>query len=427
MGLRLLLLLVMTVLLLIPQVLISLLVDDRSTTAARAAREIAEPWGEEQTLCGPLISVPYYVKDKESCGFEEYMAFFQPDSVTIAVRAIPEERTRGIFSVLLYRTKIEVRGVFTGIDKTLFPANEWIEWDEMKLVQPVKDVVGLKAIPKVQLRDTTLLLESSNRVDGMAPDWSTLSSPLRVRKDGRYEFSYEYAVNGSQELNFHPSAAITNVDLSLLWDKPSFVGKFLPDERTLTDSLTTAHWTVLSANTSQSLSWAVKSDRSYYSEYGSNDRFSSSEEFGVKLLMGIDHYDKVERAVKFAVLMIVFTFLTFFFTDSLLKKPIPMIGYVLTGLAILLFYTLLLSISEYINFGLSYLIAAGAITVMISLYMHGFIKRLKPVLICAGILVILYTFLYIILQMANFPLLVGSLFLFLVLSVVMYLSQRLEW
>ena len=327
---------------------------------------------------------------------------------------------------MLYRTKIEVRGVFTGIDKTLFPANEWIEWDEMKLVQPVKDVVGLKAIPKVQLRDTTLLLESGNRVDGMAPNWSTLSSPLRVRKDGRYEFSYEYAVNGSQELNFHPSAAITNVDLSLLWDKPSFTGKFLPDERTLTDSLTTAHWTVLSANTSQSLSWAAKANRSYY-DYESDNVFSSSEEFGVKLLMGIDHYDKVERAVKFAVLMIVFTFLTFFFTDSLLKKPIPMIGYVLTGLAILLFYTLLLSISEYMNFGLSYLIAAGAITVMISLYMHGFIKRLKPVLICAGILVILYTFLYIILQMANFPALVGSLFLFLVLSVVMYLSQRLEW
>lgn len=426
MGLRLLLLLVMTVLLLIPQVLISLLVDDRSSTAARAARKIAEPWGEEQTLCGPLISVPYYVKDKESCGFEEYMAFFQPDSVTIAVRAIPEERTRGIFSVLLYRTKIEVRGVFTGIDKTLFPANEWIEWDEMKLVQPVKDVVGLKAIPKVQLRDTTLLLESSNKVDGMVPNWSTLSSPLRARKDGRYEFSYEYAVNGSQELNFRPSAAITNIDLSLLWDKPSFVGKFLPDERTLTDSLTTAHWTVLSANTSQSQSWAVKANHSYY-DYESDNVFSSSEEFGVKLLMGIDHYDKVERAVKFAVLMIVFTFLTFFFTDSLLKKPIPMIGYVLTGLAILLFYTLLLSISEYMNFGLSYLMAAGAITVMISLYMHGFIKRLKPVLICAGILVILYTFLYIILQMANFPLLVGSLFLFLVLSVVMYLSQRLEW
>ena len=214
--------------------------------------------------------------------------------------------------------------------------------------------------------------------------------------------------------------------MRLKWGNPSFTGRFLPEEREVTDSLTTARWSVLYVNTPLEQEWI--SDGDY--EYGSTrslDYDDSAATFGVTVLAGVDIYQKVYRAVKYGVLMILFTFLTFFFIDSIAKRRVPMIGYVLTGLAILLFYTLLLSVSEYLPFGWSYLIAAGAITIMISLYLRGFVQSKYPTLICAGILAILYTFLFVILQMESFPLLVGSLFLFIVLGLIMWLSQKLEW
>lgn len=427
MGIRLLILLGMAVVLLIPQSLILYLVHDRGEVAEEAALSIAEPWGKKQVVAGITLIVPYTVKsDRSDRKVDQMYAFFQPDSLQIGSVVLPEIRHRGVYESVVYHSELTVQGSFRPLNRDIIPSDATVNWNEASILCPVSDLVGLKSLIQVRMNDSVYELEPGALRYNISLGSPALSCPIRITPGRSLHFAYNYNLNGSERLYFAPTARVTNVDMRLKWGNPSFTGRFLPEERTVTDSLTTARWSVLYVNTPLEQEWISDGDYDYGSAR-SLDYDDSDATFGVTVLAGVDIYQKVYRAVKYGVLMILFTFLTFFFIDSIAKRRVPMIGYVLTGLAILLFYTLLLSVSEYLPFGWSYLIAAGAITIMISLYLRGFVQSKYPTLICAGILAILYTFLYVILQMESFPLLVGSLFLFIVLGLIMWLSQKLEW
>ena len=149
--------------------------------------------------------------------------------------------------------------------------------------------------------------------------------------------------------------------------------------------------------------------------------------FGVKLLLPIDEYQKTMRTAKYAIMFIALTFLAFFMTEILNKKILHPIQYLLVGFALLVFYTLLLSISEYIPFNQAYLIASAAIVLLIGAYTKGMLKSNLIALIISGILVLLYGFLFIILQLQDYALLLGSIGLFVILAIVMYLTRYIDW
>jgi len=221
-------------------------------------------------------------------------------------------------------------------------------------------------------------------------------------------------LNGSSAISFIPIGQQTDVTVKGQWQSPSFIGSFSP-ESTIDNKQFSASWRILSFNRDIPLTWSDND----IADLGSNS-------FGVNLIETVDHYQQNMRSAKYALMFIALTFIVFFFVEIFTKKPIQFFQYVLVGIALILFYSLLLSLSEQIGFGWAYLTASAATIAMITVYFYSLIKQRLVTFILAGILIVLYAFLYIILQIEDFALLFGSIFLFLILGVIMFVSNKIK-
>lgn len=436
MGMRLVLLGVMALVLLLVSLLIYPLVSDRTDNARRAVESIAAPWGRAQTISGPMVVVPYALGTEDGRIVRKSMAFM-PDSLAIEAEVDPEERSRGIYKALLYRAEATVGGSFKGLQAAQFPTDaKKIYWGEASLQYGVSDLVGLKSFVQCDAGSATLMLDKvTNKTPEMLPFPAALTSSIdsSIVKQG-FPFRLRVALNGNETISFCPMGRTTDVSMRLRWGTPSFVGRFLPDTREVGDTLTTASWRVLSINHQIPASFSFdeekrSSDDNYRYEYGRYEYDSevASGEFAVKLLQPVSHYKQVDRAVKYAILLIVFTFLTIFFCDYFAKKNIPLFAFLLVGVAVLLFYTLLLSLLELMSFGWAYILSGLAVVGLATAYLYGFLRDRTFTLIGGGVMLLLYGMMYLLLTLENLPLLVGSIFLFIVLAVVMRLSLKMRW
>lgn len=222
-------------------------------------------------------------------------------------------------------------------------------------------------------------------------------------------------LNGSSAMHFIPVGEHTAVTVNGTWPSPSFVGSFSPQSNIQNDHFT-ATWSVLSFNRNIPSSWSDDEEIEL-----------SQNSFGVNLISMLDMYQQNMRTIKYAFMFIALTFIAFFFVELYTKKSIHYFQYVLVGVALILFYSLLLSLSEQIGFGWSYLIAAIATTTMIIVYFHSIIRQRNSTILLTGILIGLYTFLYILLQIEDYALLIGSIFLFVILGIIMYFSNRIHF
>ncbi len=423
-SIKLILLAVMAILLLIPQFFIELLVDSRRTYSEEVQGDIAQSWGREQVV-RPLWLTLDVIKSAHAAKQEKYVAFFQADSAYINVKMTTSKRQRGFYSATLYHAIVSVDGYFssTRLREELQEAGYKGEdvSSSANLCTAIDAPLGLKSDLKVKMGDREYSLRS--RSLSSITGGTNFSASIDLNHDSLGKFSYTYEFNGYKDLSFEVLSSSMQVDLELQYPSPAFLGDYIPDDFTISkEGLTKAHWKLMSG----ACLFPKLSQREAGSRYYEFDD-DSPKVFSVRTQFTDVYYRAIERSLKYAILIIIFTFLTFFFTDTLSKTNMPMIGYLLTGFAIMLFYTLLLSISEYISFGWAYLITSFAIIAMIGVYFWSFVRSYRATGLCVGILAILYTFLYIILQMDTFPLLVGSVFLFIVLGLVMYLSRKLTW
>jgi inner membrane protein len=241
--------------------------------------------------------------------------------------------------------------------------------------------------------------------------------PSKIRNAGAavYKFSFKLNLNGSQNIQFVPVGRTTDISVKSTWTSPSFSGAFLPDVRDVTYRGFDASWKILDLNRGYPQSWLGNT----YNVYSSAS--------GVELLAGVDGYMKTTRSAKYALLIIALTFLVFFFAEISVKKKIHPVQYILVGLALVLFYALMISISEVAGFGLAYLIASIATIGLITLYAKSVLANNKMAWVQGAILAFLYLFIYIILQLEDYALLIGSVFLFLILATVMYVSRKIAW
>jgi inner membrane protein len=207
----------------------------------------------------------------------------------------------------------------------------------------------------------------------------------------------------------------TTVKLSSTWPDPSFVGNFLPAHHETSQEGFDASWKILHLNRNYPQKWT-----------GSNNQVEAST-FGVKLLVPVDEYQKNMRTAKYAFMFIGLTFLSFFMIELLNKKLIHPIQYLLIGFSLLVFYTLLLSFSEQMVFKYAYMISSVATIGLITSYTRGVLKDTLQTGIILLILVLLYAYLYIVLQLQDLALMIGSIGLFIILSLVMYLTRKVDW
>ena len=273
---------------------------------------------------------------------------------------------------------------------------------------------------------------------------SGFNAEVLINKKANYKFSMQLDLNGSFALNFAPLGKTTTVNLTSSWNNPSFDGAFLPDTRTITEEGFSADWKILHLNRNYPQQWIGSANPiNLFSETGLEpsrfdnkfDYYDESSDlnnvndysFGVKLLLPVDAYQKSMRAIKYVIMTLVLTFVTFFFVEVFNKKKIHPVQYLLVGFAVCIFYLLLLSLSEHLAFGLAYLIASLATILLISFYSKTVFDNSKQSKVLGGILVLMYGFFYTLLQLQDYALLVGSIGLFAVLAIVMMLSRKIDW
>jgi inner membrane protein len=225
-------------------------------------------------------------------------------------------------------------------------------------------------------------------------------------------------LSGGGSLSFLPLGDETTVTLASAWPAPSFTGAFLPTERTVSADGFTARWTVPSMARPFPQAWRA-------GEVDTGVLFGSS--FGASLMAPVDVYQKVTRSVKYGALFLLLPFLVFFLFEVLGGLRVHPLQYLLVGFAECLFYLLLLSLAEHLPFVAAYLAAAGAATLMVTLYASAVLHSWRRALLLAPALAAAYGFLYTTLQSEDFALLIGSIGLFVILGLVMVLTRRVDW
>jgi inner membrane protein len=119
--------------------------------------------------------------------------------------------------------------------------------------------------------------------------------------------------------------------------------------------------------------------------------------------------------------------LVFFFIEIFQSAGIHPIQYILVGIALVVFYTLLLAFSEHIAFNAAFLLSALATVLLISMYVRAILRSVKMSLFIAGLLSMLYIFIFVIIQLEDLALLIGSIGVFIILGLVMYFSRKIDW
>ncbi len=234
-------------------------------------------------------------------------------------------------------------------------------------------------------------------------------------KNNLYSFEMDLLVNGLDNLEFLPIGKTTDVTVKSIWNNPSFAGAYLPTSRKVTETGFTANWTVNYFNRAFPQLWNENAYRVFPSA------------FGVKLLVPVDEYQKTMRTSKYGIMIIVLTFLSFFMIELFGKKAIHPIQYLLIGLTLIIFYSLLLAISEYLSFDISYLISALLVILLISFYVLSVYKSSRIGAVIFSALAVFYGLMYTILQLQDYSLLAGNIALFVLLASVMFFTRKINW
>ena len=424
---KVLLVFVLSLILLIPQGMISSLIWERQSVQESAILEVSEKWGGEQVFGGPYISVPFKekreeweeIKDgREQAVRKEVKIFYDdhqwvvlPSHLKIHVKVMPEIRQRGIYQVVVYRSQSVLSGTLTmprpmdlGIDSTL------IDWNKARWIFTLPDPKGIETAD-LQINNQSLTLVSGeipNNQRGISAKMDGLKQGLSMN------FQMNLDINGSQTLSFVPLGKTTEVHVEGAWPSPSFNGQFLPDSSQIGQSFS-AWWKILHLNRSFPETW--KDDT--YQVY--------EDTFGLSLFSPVDHYQKSHRSVKYAYMFIVLTFIALFFMEMWQKIFVHPMQYLLTGLALVIFYALLIALSEHWRFNWAYGVSSVATVALIGGYIRGILHSTKLASMMVGILTILYTFIFIILQQEDYALLMGSIGMFLILGIIMYFSRKIDW
>lgn len=404
--------------LLIPTSMVKSLIYEREMRQRGVVGEISSKWGNAQTITGPLLTIPYkeyYTNEKGQRRYHIEYAHFLPEDLNISGILNTELRYRGIFKAVVYNSPLDISGRFTFPPfEKLNIREENVIWSRASMSLGISDLRGIKDQIDAKVNNQALIMDPGLETTDIF--CSGISSKITQPEKGKdIAFDFKINLNGSREIEFVPVGKLTNVAIRSKWKSPSFDGAFLPAERKIDENGFSATWKVLHLN------------RNFPQQWKGNKYKVSDSSFGVLLYIAADVYQKSERMTKYAVMFIVFTFTAFFFSEVMNRKRIHPIQYLLIGFAITIFYTLLISISEHINFDAAYIISAVAVIGLITAYSFSILKSRQLSLTVCGILVSLYTYLYILLQLEDYALVMGSVGLFAVLGSVMYVTRRINW
>jgi inner membrane protein len=399
----------LVLLLQIPVGIIAHTIDERRTTRGEAIAEVTRTWGGAQELIGPILNVPFAERWKDPEGKEHEriaVRHFLPHTLVVRGQVEAEVRRRGIFEVPLYVASLHLEGTFR-------IASEELLWQRATLSFGISDPKAIRSISPLALGARSVEWEPGPSGAEMLS--SGVSAPLAVAPT---TFSFDVTLAGSGRLSVVPTGSDTSVSLASGWPDPGFDGAWLPIERAVSDAGFRAEWRVSRISRSFPSTWT--------NGQVDQQRLSAGA-LGVNLLSPVDTYRTNDRAVKYALLFLGLTFLCVTLFELLGRLRVHPIQYLLVGLALCLFYLLLLPLSEQLGFLRAYLIAAGATVWLVTMYVRFVLASAGRALTIGAILSGLYGFLYVLLQIQDYALLVGSVGLFAALGTVMWITRRVDW
>lgn len=416
----------------IPLQMIDGLIRERQFLRDEVVRGIADNSAYSQTLSGPILTIPYvriknvWRTDKETNEGqvvqieEKGRLVFPPEVFNVEGTLKTETRNRGIYEAQLYHVDSRVVGHFIVPDHYGIKEDyDQYRFDEPYLTLGITDVRGISNDMKLQMNGRTLDFAPGpgNSLYRHGVHVSLPSNEVQFGK--RLDYAFDLKLKGTSSLNVVPVGRDSRLTLQGDWPHPSFTGNFLPNERQVTDNGFTAVW--------QTSFFATNMNDRIVSCYGEECSSLTDDYFKVDLVNPVDQYLKTYRAIKYALLIIVLTFAGFFLFEILKGLTLHPIQYALVGLALAVFYLLLLSLSEHIGFNLAYLASSAACILLIGFYLTGILESLMSGTLFSGLFALLYALVFLLISREDYTLLIGAVLSFCSLALFMLLTRRLDW
>lgn len=422
-------------------------IAERSAFHDQAVQSIAADSVHEQSVIGPLLVIPYNddfdvteqttVDNKQQSVVTHQtvsrLRIVYPDKLNISGNVAVEQRYRGIHQVPVYSGEHDFGGTFALPKMESLEhsnANSRLTIGQPYLALAIDDVRGLHQIPTLSWDGAATEFQQGTAITAIPNGIHAPIDALDLRSGANASFSFKLKLDGIKRLAITPIGKNNDITLHSPWPHPEFSGRFLPSasDRVIDANGFTAKWSIpsLATNVQPQLS-AIIQDSVGKSNIANNQLAAAIDNFDVSFIEPVNIYSQSDRAIKYGLLFIGLTFAAFFLFEILKRLPIHPVQYSLVGLSLVLFFLLLISLSEHWSFVTSYLIAAGSCVALNGFYLSYVLRNWHRGLAFGAALAVLYVALYGLLQSENNALLMGSLLLFAILAAAMVATRNIDW
>lgn len=408
------------VLLQIPLSMVSGLISERSYRQDEVRNDIARSSSGEQRIIGPFIMVNYsearYRNDKVQ--IEERRKFLLPRMFDMSADLDSFEKYRGIYRARLYKAQVALKGAF---DADQLAALHELDIQNISLVVGIEDSRGLIRLDDMTLASSDIDIMPGTGLDQLPQGFHSALTLADLHPEQPLTFDLNFLLQGMGQLQVTPIGSQTEVELSSAWAHPSFIGDYLPVSSEISQDGFNAQWASnnFSSNIAQLFQSCLSSNSACHE--------LEQRQMGVELIDPVDHYLKSHRAVNYSLLVITLVFASFFLLELFQARPVHPVQYGFIGLALALFYLLLISMSEHLGFNWAYVVSAFSSTGLLSVYVSGMLSNTKHGAIFGACLLTLYALLFGLLQAESYALVMGTLLCFAILSVTMVITRHVDW
>lgn len=409
------------VLLSLPLMMVRELINERADYRSEVVDAIEQSTSGSQKLAGPLIAIPITetltrMENQKEVNYQRsWVYYWLPESLAVTGKQTVESRRVGIYSGQVWHNALQIKASFDPLRLAALRKTN-IVLGQPRLVVSVGDARGIGAIHAPEVNGNVLSVEPGLGISG---DGAGIHMPMpALAEDNKpLEIAFSLDLNGTGEFSLVPLGRNSELQLTSNWPHPGFLGSFLPTQREVSAVGYRAHW--------QS-SWFANDMGSYFKD-DMEIPWSRLPAFSADVMSLADQYQLTDRATKYAILLIGLTFMAFFVFESLTRRPLHPMQYLLVGLSLVLFYLVLLALSEHVGFTAAWLAASLSGAVMNGIYLQAVLRGWRNSLLFVAALLLLDGVMWFLLHSEDSALLLGTGVLALALSVLMFLTRRVDW
>ncbi len=404
----------------IPLAFVDGITGERQSFFERTVDDVAGAWGGEQVLNGPYLVIPETIEIEGTEDGEQTRVVKRerrvvlPASLSLDVRVDHQIRRRALYEVPVYTAVLNVQGEFPVLDRQLgIGGMEKLDLSAARVVVGISHTGAIGRVSELTLAGMPLAFEP-----GSGQAWlgrGIHAAPGRYDGSTAQPFAFELELKGTRSLGLTPVGGATDIDMHASWPHPSFNGQYLPERYEVRSDGFDAEWSISEFARDLPDSWLAVGDMAAPAGIAS-----------VRLFQPVTGYSVVDRAIKYGVLFVALTFITFVCFELTQGFRFHTVQYGVVGLALVLFYLTLLSLSEHLPFGVAYALATVLLTGMIAGYVRSLSGSTRLMCLTGMVVGSLYGVLYVLLKLETFALLVGTGVLLVGLSGLMFATRSLS-